>query len=166
MDYNKFTIKQLKEKLRGLGYKTPSSFRKAEIIKYYKGALEEKRRGITPYNYNQYRSSLVKFTPVKKDDSLGFKEHLFTHGWTVTKIPNFNAKEIRKEFLQWIGRACKDFDPEDSSTWTKYNIPYRDRGILRRWVGHTDFMWKTRLTCVPVFEKIWQTKDLLLLTEL
>jgi len=156
---SQYTVKQLKEGLTQLGFKAPYGMLKADLVKYYEGAVYMVQNSIPKTNPN--RDKVITYTPVVSDPKLSMMEHLSLYGWAIDKVPNYNPEDIRNMFLAWLHKVCDEFDPKDSDTWNRENVPYRDRGLLRRWIGHSDFVWKTRIACIPIFEKIWGTKDLL-----
>ena len=154
-----FTVKQLKEKIKELGVKVPSSYRKDQLILLYEGALKIKGGGVG--DTTPQKAVHLKYTPVIAYTDLNYVEHLSTFGWAITEVPNFNYVEIRDGLLSWINSVCPKFEINNKETWISKNIPYNLHGIFKNWVGHLEPIWKTREACIPIFEKIWKTDELL-----
>jgi hypothetical protein len=142
LSLSKLTVTQIKESIGQLGFKPPSGLKKAELQRYYQGALKMKQEGIPATNPK--KTSHINYTPVYPDQSLDLMNHLQTYGWAVANIPDYNSAAIRQELLEWIHRHSPNFDSEKFSTWTRQNIPYNVHGIFKQWVGHLEPIWKTR----------------------
>ena len=153
------TKPQLVSLIHELGFKPSSSLKKEDLITFYNGALRMRKENIpeTPI----VKSTQLNPIAVERDSTLSLMEHMARYGWAVSKIPNFDPVEIRNEFLRWLSKTCDRFDPDRPETWIKENMPYNIHGIFKQYIGHTEFIWKTREACIPVFREIWQNDDLL-----
>lgn len=91
------------------------------------------------------------------------KEHLKEKGWAIVKIPDFDPEYYKTKFFDYIDTCSESFDRNDRSTWTTDNLPFRrspDRGIIRYYIGHVEFLWDIRQKCVGIFKDLWETDDL------
>lgn len=159
IDLAGLNVSQLKTFISELRMKVPSGLKKEQLIMYAEGALKMRQLGI-PETVSK-KSLELNFTPVRHDPSLDLLTHLLTYGWAITKVPNYDHVAARNEIFDWIHRVSPAFNPEDSSTWTRNNIPFNLHGIFKHYVGHMEAIWKTREACVPIFSSLWQTTDLL-----
>ena len=179
-----WTVAQLKEEIEKLGYQVPSGLRKDDLILFYVGARVMIEKKIPQIDLKKVKAlsmlcshtahavsdtnaqkcplpDCLHPTPVKANPELDWRTHLYTYGWTIRKIPNFDPKSIREGLLNWLHRTCPGFDPVNPVTWTRDHIPFNLHGIFKNWVGHLPELWKTREACHETFAELWQTPDLL-----
>lgn len=159
MDLTKFTIKQLREICQHLGYKPGSNFNKKELIQYTYGAIIEKNNGIN--RQEQIISSLTITPKWYQDDQNQWLEHLITKGWSIVPIPDFDTSKYVNDFWNFLESCHPLFKRNDPKTWTNDKIPILLHGIFKQYIGHTKWIWEIREKCIPIFEQIWGTKDLL-----
>jgi len=171
-----WTVAKLKEEITRLGFKPPSGLKKDDLILFYQGCT----KGVPPTDFEKVKSlsmlcshpahvsgsscgseSCLHPTPVRANPDLDWITHLYTYGWSIVKIPNFDPKPIRDGILNWLNRVSPQFNPKDRSTWIRSNIPYNLHGIFKHWVGHIEPLWQAREACHPIFAQLWQDPDLL-----
>lgn len=136
--------------------KVPSGLNKDDLLRYINGVmLTGPPRGPLPKLLN-YSRLVPKYLPTNCD----WRKHLIEYGWSVVKINNWNDQFIN-DYFSWLESCCSNFNRWDINTWTDNNLPPRLFGVIKHWLGHTHWQWKIRELCLPIFEHIWQTKELL-----
>ncbi|SNW61914.1 Lyase; related to non-heme alpha ketoglutarate dependent carbocyclase [Orpheovirus IHUMI-LCC2] len=151
----------------------PSKLTKDQVVQYIIGYVWEKQNGIIPSIKTVHELNLMPkfaldnngntftFDPNVMSGSPSWFTHLLEHGWTTIPIPNFNAQYYSSKFWDWLSSLCPKLDRNDCNTWKRDNIPINLHGIFKQYIGHTDFVWKCREDCIPVFKALWGTDDLL-----
>ncbi len=159
--FEKLTIPKLREFAKDHDISVPSKATKAQIIQYIKGML-----ATTKEETNNTVTQLSTITPVTVNSELDWLEHLQEYGWSVVPIDNWNSG-YTDMFFNWL-ESCvvKDgntttFQRHDIDTWKRQTMPPMLHGIFKHYLGHTEMQWQIRELCLPYFERIWQTDDLL-----
>lgn len=132
--------------------KAPSGLVKAKLIQYIQGVLTERRLGIPPGKFGQGPLSDLHYRIA--DPQLSWLQHLHTHGWAVTPVPNWNPA-FTDHFLAWFAACTPAFLPHDPATWIPANLPVMTHGILKQYYGHTELQWTVRELCAPIFAQIF-----------
>ena len=158
MDYSELTVAQLKSKIEHFGVKIPNSLLKWELVEFLNAILKNKDKlNVKP----EYKTAPeLQCIPMQCRDKDWLK-HLKEYGWAVAPIPNFDSTKYVNSFFDWFEYCCDDFDRDDRNTWKTKNIPINLHGIFKQYIGHLDFVWEIREKCLPIFQTIHETNDLL-----
>ena len=160
-DPNKFTVKHLTALCIELGKKPPTGMRKTELIQLYQGLCKMAKEKI-PFT-EKYKGPDLRYTPVYCElrDGETWIQHLHRTGWATVPISDLDPDIYMREFFQWLKSLCNEFVPNNSQTWNDSNMPTNYHGVFIQYIGHTEWIWQIREKCVPIFEEIWKTSDLL-----
>jgi hypothetical protein len=159
MDISNLTVKQIREWAGQNDIKPPSGLKKADLIRFVEGAVQERQSGVV----KEAKTSnilLDRIVPVQADPNLDWHTHLMTHGWAIAPIPGWDTTYVDM-FFRWFESFCPQFRRTDTSTWKTANMPVLLHGILKHHFGHTELQWQIREKCLPIFSQIWGTDNLL-----
>jgi hypothetical protein len=154
------TKPQIKQWAKENNIKAPGNLNKQKLVTYVQGKWLEKQNGLN--NNNKQTITLANLEPRSQDQEIDWLEHLKEHGWAVAPLDNW-CTTFEDDFFKFLISCCKDFNPEDPKTWIKQNLPDKimSRGVIKHYMGHTEWQWKIRELCLPIFQRIWETEDLL-----
>jgi hypothetical protein len=141
-------------------FKLPVKLDKEDVEEYLAGVKIEKETGVYKRLKRRYIDK-ANIVPVYMPKDCDWIEHLFKKGWATVPIPEFDSSYFVNEFFNWLKSCNNKFDPNDKSTWNYDTLPIMSYGILKHYIGHAEFLWQIREKCHPIFEKIWNTKELL-----
>lgn len=153
------TIAKIKEAAKNNNIKIPAGMGKDDMLTYLNGAIFERNNQI-----NNAKVKTIPYTdlqPRYADPSISWIDHLHLHGWATTEIPYFDVDYFKNEFFNWLESCCQNFKRDDPATWIDKNLCPNSRGVFKSYFGHEFFQWQIRELCIPIFELIWQTRDLL-----
>ncbi len=145
------TVAQLKEKLKKYKVNT-NGLLKAELEELLEN-LEEKRDVEYP------DPAEVIYHPISPGVHQDLKKRLRKNGWATTFVPGFDESYV-DEFKETIESFCP-FRFDDPSTHKSASLPANLHGIFKQDLGHTKMQWRLREACIPIFEEIYGTNDLL-----
>ena len=148
---NKLTITQIKEYAKKNNLKCPSGLKKDQLIEYLKGLLNDKK--------NQEEQPITfltqKLQPRYPTPNENWLNDLHEKGYCIVQIPNWDPA-FTDIFFEFLESCCEDFRSDDISTWKPSNLPILLHGILKHYFGHTEFQWKIRELCAPIFAEIFE----------
>lgn len=157
-----YTVEKLKAWSKERGIKIPSGLKKSTLLQYLSGVLQE--NGATKRNIaGPLDISKLSYRTV--DNTTDWVTLLYTQGWTIVPIPGWDHtivpgkipySQFTHTFLTWFESCNANFNKYDRSTWIKNNLPVMPYGIVKHYLGHTEFQWKIRELCAPIFSKLWQ----------
>lgn len=145
------TVAQLKEKLKKYKVST-NGLLKAELEELLENLKEKK-------DIEYPDPDEVVYHPISPKVHQDLKKRLEKHGWCVSEVPGFDKSYV-DEFKEIIESFCP-FRFDDPSTWLGKNLPANLHGIFKQDLGHTKMQWRLREACIPIFEEIYGTDDLL-----
>lgn len=157
------TVKDLKEYATSLNITIPSKASKSQMIAYINGMLATRASDSTLVTITATEINSVE--PVYVDTSIDWLEHLHIHGWSVVPIEGW-SDTFTSSFFSWLEHCAEPgqepkFKRDDVTTWKRENMPPMLHGIFKHYLGHTEFQWQIRELCLPYFQRIWGTDDLL-----
>lgn len=90
--------------------------------------------------------------------------HFINHGCTVicNVLSDGECESVTTRYWDWLG-SCSPSSPVkryDPTTWRSDRILSNYAGEFKNCIGHEDFVWDVRRITKPVFEKVWQSSDL------
>ncbi len=147
------TVKTLKTIAQENGISVPSRLKKQELATWIHAKIREPTR--LEEKYEQPLVSSLHIEPVTMDPHADWLEHLRNRGWAVVPIEGW-PENMPKRFFDWIERYSEAFDRYDPDTWTKANLPFSLHGIMKHYLGHTDWIWEVRLLAAPYFAQLWE----------
>lgn len=152
------TVSQLKSKIEHFGVKVPNSLLKWELVEFHDAVMKNKDKLNAKSEYKTGND--LKLTPMQCRDK-DWQKHLKEYGWAVAPIPDFKSEKYVDGFFDWLEYCCDRFKRDDKTTWKTKNIPINLHGIFKNYIGHSDFIWEIREKCLPIFQTIHETNDLL-----
>lgn len=152
-ELSRLTVDKIKEYARSHGIQPPT-VTKDKLIIFVHGRIQEKRSGI-PINYGASPRPLSEVYPVYADTSVSYLEHLHKYGWATVAIPGWSSS-FTNDVFTWLESCCSDFKRHDPSTWIGKNLPIMSYNVIKHYIGHTEFQWKLRELCTPIFAEIYQ----------
>ena len=158
IDYSEFTVSQLRTKIESFGVKFPNGLLKWELVEFLNAILKNKDKlHIKP----EYKTApeLQCVSMYSRDGN--WLNHLKEYGWATVPIPDFDSKRYVDSFFDWLEYCCDRFKRNDRATWKTKNIPINLHGIFKQYIGQLAFIWEIREKCLPIFQQIHQTNDLL-----
>lgn len=97
-------------------------------------------------------------TPMYVRPNWDWLTHLKTFGWTVVDI-DLDTDTIVNEFYDYLEMRFIGFNRNRSETFSHiYNTFF---GIISDTIGHSRFAWTCRKATIPIFERIYDTNQLL-----
>lgn len=154
------TVVEIRGYCKDNGIDAPSKLRKEQLIAYIEASLKERELGVTS---TAKCVTEVKVHPVYVDSSLDWSEHLDMKGWTVIPIPGWDEHNFVSDFFDFIEQTSADsggnFSRHDRSTWLCKNMPILLHGIFKHYIGHTEFCWKIRELCAPIFATLYGMEE-------
>ena len=137
----------------------PSSMRKNRLVEYYNALLVEQQRNIVRKSFQELKDVPIKVTPVTCVDQ-DWRNHLLVHGWaTLPLMDNATVNYYADCYWEWLESLSEDFKRDDPTSWK--NRPPSFNGIFRNYISHTEWVWRIRELCYPIFTHIWQSDDLI-----
>lgn len=133
-------------------------------------------------------SKLVRIAGIRMNKDMHWLDHLRKYGWSVRSLikespTSLRASSIslspdrfeviRDKFLTWCITDITKGDIKDKDgKLIHYNvditqqgwwsqIPDNVKGIFKHGIGHQDFMWEARESCIDTFSQIFNTSNLL-----
>eukprot|EP00298_Acanthocystis_sp_HF-20_P010816 c19064_g1_i1.p1 GENE.c19064_g1_i1~~c19064_g1_i1.p1 ORF type:complete len:358 (-),score=168.44 c19064_g1_i1:54-1037(-) len=109
--------------------------------------------------------TVVPFSPERRgiNDPEAFSD-LENFGFCVFKevASESQLEDLHSKFWNFIEKFNPQISRSDSKTWNNNWPDIADKGMITApFVAHADFMWQAREICLPVYEKLWGTSDLL-----
>jgi hypothetical protein len=173
---SQMTVTQIKAYAKSLGIKCPS-MTKDVLVGWLAGVLWESQNGIDTKRKLSYKVEFSRVCPVEvtkpfvhlpstpfvMEDTQQpeWLQMLRTHGVVAVPVPDFDPVTYRDELWKWMSSTNPIVTESDRSSWHLENLPPTTRGIFKNYMGHQEWMWTGREKCIPVFESIWGSKNLL-----
>jgi hypothetical protein len=89
------------------------------------------------------------------------KAELFERGFTVVEDAIENPDYYIDKAHKWAEGLGTGIECKNPETWTSEKWPFNIHGIIKHGdVAHTDWMWEIRKEVKPIFEEIYNTKNL------
>lgn len=109
---------------------------------------------------NNVNIDILEYTSVymNLNNNETWLQHLYRNGWTTVKIPDYDTDYFKNKLYNWIESLSPEFYRNNQNY---KHIPYNNKGIFQNYIGHDDFMWKTREKCFPIYKEILGTDNLL-----
>jgi hypothetical protein len=164
---NKLRIVDIKKKIVELGCKIPIGLKRDEMLRYLTVLEQTKKKENEKYMetslpfQKRHPKQWVTYQPITFHPDIPYKQHLDLFGWAVVPIPNFNADYYCNDFWNFLENYNENIKRNEPTTWTNENLPVHINGIFKQYVGHTKWMWDIREKCVPIFQNLWETSELL-----
>ena len=174
------TVAQIRATIKEAGIDAPLGLRKAELLLYLEGVKKAKLLPTPVYSTSSDYTNLV--AKWAKPD-LTWQQHLTKYGWATLALPELDTERcvselydllegcspVSLEAIKEAGNGARNyprlsmpkFKRENSLTWTNKNIPTNLHGIVKQYFGHTSLQWYVRELCVPIWEEIHGTNELL-----
>ena len=153
------TIPELKAACLALGTKPPSSLKKPQLLEFYHTLKSQTSAPIT--EPSQLTTAQLTDQMVPKYCPEDWKTHLRTYGWATVPIPDFNPEPYVDHFYTWMEQLNAGFIRSDRKTWRTNTLHPMLHGIDKHFTGHLPWVWDLREKCIPIFQEIWNTPDLL-----
>jgi len=155
INFNNSTVDQIKKWAKTNDINIPSGLNKQKLIYYLNGILTERSNGI--YKQKRKQKNIENLIPKWADNNINWLEHLHINGWAVVPLKNWDVN-FTNDFFDWLESFNNKFKRNDFNTWIPDNMPLLQYGMLKHYIGHTEFIWKIRELCTDVFKEIWQCK--------
>jgi hypothetical protein len=161
------TVVQIKEIAKQYQIQAPSKLKKAELIQYILGKLQERNTGTVrgenlPVRYDELvpvYMDLSEYQKYASEEQPAWLIHLHLHGYATVPIAGLDVAWAQSKFFDFLELCSANFKRQDPTTWTRHNLPPLLHGILKHYCGHTELQWVVRELCTPIFAKIWKVAE-------
>jgi len=160
---SKLTKPKIIQWAKSNGFASPTHLNKSQLILYIEGQYMERLLGISKNDKAKQIIQRNKIQYKQFNPDIDWLVHLHEYGWAVAPLENWDTHFINN-FLEFFEKCSPQFKKDDKTTWTKNNLPEHmesNRGIIKHYIGHEEWVWKIRELCVSIFSKIWNTDQLL-----
>jgi hypothetical protein len=152
------------------GVKPPSGLRKEELVEFRDSLLWALQEGLSTEVSSEVKLTGKEFqerlVPKYRDEKIGdWYEHLIEYGWTTVPVPDLDTEAMVSAFYETLENARykgsgerTGFRRDNPGSWT--DLPPNLHGIFKTNFGHFPWQWHIREKCIPIFEQICQTSDL------
>lgn len=158
------TVSQLKGICDEAHVKPPSGINKAKLVDFVTNLFYsiQNKLPLTTQAGNKV-GALTNYEGVYMvlEQGQTWQDHFREKGWATVPVPDFDAEETVEEFFAWlesleVEQLPTGFRRDDPSTWVTKNLPMNYHGIFKNYIGHEEFIWRTREKCLPIFQQIWR----------